>query len=78
MALLERLELELSLQRGLRLLALCIMLFTLICYASVLESASPARLGLLQTYKTIFGLDDSLADIKTIEDLKGFLFFPLS
>ena len=68
--LVERLELELSMQRGLRLLFLCMALFTLVVLASVIESASASRFGLLQTYQTIFGLDDSLADIKTVEALK--------
>ena len=68
-ALLERLELELELQRGLRLLLLCFCMFAAVIYASVVESQSAMRLGLLQTYKSLFHLDDSLADIKTNDDL---------
>ena len=71
--LVERLQLELDLIRGLRLLGLCMALFALVCYASILESVSDARLGLMNTYKTIFNLDDSLADIKTTEGLQSYL-----
>jgi hypothetical protein len=73
MYLLERLQLELDLIRGLRLLALCLVLFALVCYAAVLESVSDARLGLMNTYKTVFNLDDGLADIKTADDLQSYL-----
>ena len=44
----ERLELELDLVRGLRLLALCLALFVLVCYSAILENVSDARLGLLK------------------------------
>ena len=71
--LLERLELELNLQRGLRLLLLCIALFVLVVYSMVVESTSPFRLGLLQTFKTVFLLDDSLADIKTLRAFKEYM-----
>ena len=71
--LLERLELELNLQRGLRLLLLCIALFVLVVYSMVVESTSPFRLGLLQTFKTVFLLDDSLADIKTLRAFKDYM-----
>ena len=71
--LLERLELELNLQRGLRLLLLCIALFVLVVYSMVIESTSPYRLGLLQTFKTVFLLDDSLAHIKTLRAFKDYM-----
>ena len=48
-------------------------MFAAVIYASVIESQSPMRLGLLQTYKTLFQLDDSLADIKTTDDLFEYL-----
>jgi hypothetical protein len=71
--LLERLELELELQRGLRLLMLCFCMFAAVIYASILESQAPVRLGLLNTYKSLFSLDDSLADVKTSNDLMEYL-----
>jgi hypothetical protein len=68
-SLLERVTLELRLQRGFRLLGLCAMLFAFGIYASIIESQSDARIGLLKTYKSLFFLDDSLADIKTQDSL---------
>jgi hypothetical protein len=71
--LLERLELELDMQRGFRLFLLCSILFILVVYAQMIEGDGLKRLGLLQTFKTIFLLDDSLADIKTLRGLKDYM-----
>ena len=71
--LLERIHLELQLQRGLRLLVLCMCMFGVVILAAVQERQGPARLGLLHTYKSLFQLDDSLAEIKTIDDLFEYL-----
>ena len=71
--LLDRLELELHMRRGLRLFFLCIVLFVVILCAHTVEADSLKRLGLMQTFKTVFLLDDSLADIKTIHGLRGYL-----
>ena len=72
-ALLQRLELELDLQRGLRLLALCLCMFAVVIFAAVVESQASVRRGLLNTYRSLFLLDDSLADIKTRGDLLEYL-----
>jgi hypothetical protein len=69
----ERLELEKALQRDLRLLNLCLLMFAAVVAACMTESAGPARLGLLQTYKQMFYLDDSLSEIKTMEQLHEYL-----
>ena len=71
--LLERLDLELQLRRGLAQLALCLILFSLVAYSSVLEKVSVQRLGMLNVYKTLFQLDDSLAEIRTIEGLRDYM-----
>jgi len=71
--LLERLHLELQLQRGLRLLVLCMCMFGVVILAAVQERQGPDRLGLLSTYKSLFHLDDSLAEIKTIDNLFDYL-----
>jgi len=66
--LIERLKLELDLTRGLRLLILCIGMFLIVSYAAMTEAKSEGRLGLLQTYKSLFLLDEeSLSAIKTPE-----------
>jgi hypothetical protein len=70
---LERIHLELQLQRGLRLLLLCMCMFAVVILAAVQERQGPARLGLLDTYKSLFQLDDSLADIQTIDGLFEYL-----
>jgi len=57
-ALVERLELEMDLQRGLRLLLLCLALFCVVIYSSVLENESSNRIGLLQTFQRVFQLDN--------------------
>ena len=44
-ALLQRLELELDLQRGLRLLVLCLCMFAVVIFASVIESQASVRRG---------------------------------
>ena len=72
-SLLDRLELEVDLQRGLRLLLLCLALFCVVIYLNILESQSDIQLGLLNTYQKLFQLDDSLADITTASELKEFL-----
>ncbi len=60
--LIDRLQLELNLMRGLRLLVLCALMFGLVIYAANLELRSAQRLGLLNTYTTIFELNpDDLA-----------------
>jgi hypothetical protein len=48
-------------------------MFAVVIYSSVLESQSVKRLGLMKSYSTIFSLDDSLADIKTTDDLFDYL-----
>jgi hypothetical protein len=60
-------------QRGLRLLLLCLAMFAVVIFSSVIESQSAKRLGLMKSYSTIFSLDDSLADIKTTDDLFDYL-----
>ena len=71
--LLARLELEVRLQRGLRLLLLCVALFCVVIYLNVLSSQSSVQLGLLNTFATLFRLDDSIADITTANDLLEYL-----
>ena len=68
-AVLERLKLEAQLRQDLRLLLLCTLMFVLVIASCLTESAGPQRLGLLRTYKQVFYLDDSLSEIKTLEDL---------
>ena len=52
--------------RGLRLLLLCALMFGLVIYAAKIELRSAQRLGLLNTYTTIFALNpDDLAAMKT-------------
>jgi hypothetical protein len=65
-ALVGRLELELATKRGLLQFVLSLVLFSLVVYSAVHESTGPARLGLLQTFKSTFHLNDSLAGIKTL------------
>ena len=72
-ALLERLHLEIKLMRGLRLLVLCVCMFAVVIFAAIHEKQGSTRLGLLNTYKSLFQLDDSLAEIKTINDLFAYL-----
>jgi len=60
--------------RGLRLLLLCACLFGVVVYAAILEKRSSDRLGLLNTYTSIFDLgDENLAGIKTPNDLFSYL-----
>ena len=54
-------------------LLLCFCMFAAVIYASILESQAPVRLGLLNTYKSLFSLGDSLADVKTSNDLMEYL-----
>ena len=64
--LVERLQLELDLFRGLRLLFLCCLMFGLVIYAANIEKRSSQRLGLLNTYTSIFSLnEEDLYDVKT-------------
>jgi hypothetical protein len=56
-----------------RLLLLCICMFGVVIWAAIIESQAPVRLGLLNTYKILFSLDDSLAQIKTLGDLSDYL-----
>ena len=72
-ALLLRLRLELNLQRALRLLAMCLILFALVVYAGVVESDPESRLGLKESFKSLFALNESLADIKTQNGLRDFM-----
>jgi hypothetical protein len=72
--LVERLELDLDLIRGLRLLFFCAVMFGLVIYAANLEKRSAERLGLLNTFSTIFALNaDALYEIKTAENFFDFL-----
>ena len=60
--------------RGLPLLILCAIMFDLVTYAAHLEKRSSQRLGLLNTYKSIFSLnDEDLYDMKTPDELWGYL-----
>ena len=69
-ALVERMQLELNLLRGLRLLLLCACMFFLVIFAANLEKRSGYRLGLLTTYKDLFGLtDENLSAITTPDAL---------
>lgn len=52
---------------------LCMCMFAVVIFAAVQEKQGSTRLGLLNTYKSLFSLDDSLADIKTINDLFEYL-----
>ncbi len=64
---------ETQLRRGLLSLVLSLLIFSLFVYSAIIENASPARLGLMHTFQSIFSLDDSLADIKTLEDLQDYM-----
>ena len=60
--------------RGLPLLILCAIMFDLVTYAAHLEKRSSQRLGLLNTYKSIFSLnDEDLYDMKTPDEFWGYL-----
>ena len=59
--LIERIELELKLQRGLRLLLLCLAMFAVVIFAAIQERQGSARLGLLNTYKSLFQVNRILA-----------------
>jgi hypothetical protein len=72
-AVIDRLKLESRLQRDMRLMLLCAIQFVLIIAVCLSESNAHARLGLLRTYKDVFSLDDSLADIKTLDSLQNYL-----
>ena len=109
--LLERLELERDVYHGARLLLLCLLMFTVVISAAIIESQTSVRLGMsqkhqcckcaierahasigtlflefirrfwvvvvagiLNTYKSLFSLDDSLADIKTRDNLFDYLY----
>eukprot|EP00961_Rhodomonas_salina_P241206 3259438-Rhodomonas_salina.1 len=72
-ALCQRLSLEMELMRGIRMLILCAIMFSLVIYAAVIESQGPRRLGLLSSYQSLFELDDSLAQLKTPENFFSFL-----
>jgi hypothetical protein len=52
-ALLERVQLELDLLRGLRLLLLCACIFSIVVYAANIEKRSEYRLGLLVGLNTV-------------------------
>ena len=55
--------------RGLRLFFFCALMFGLVIYAANLEKRSSQRLGLLNTYKSIFMLqDEHLYNLKRPED----------
>jgi hypothetical protein len=72
--LVERLQLDLDLIRGLRLLFFCALMFGLVIYAANLEKRSAQRLGLLNTFSTIFSLNaDTLYEIKTPENFFDYL-----
>ena len=53
-SLIERIQLELKLMRGLRLLALCLCMFAVVIFAAVQERQGSTRLGLLNTYSSLF------------------------
>lgn len=72
-AVIDRLKLESTLGRDLRLMLLCAIQFVLVVAACLAESNTHARLGLLRTYKDIFFLDDALAGIKTLHSLQNYL-----
>jgi hypothetical protein len=72
--LIDRLQLELDLMRGLRLFFFCALMFGLVIYAANLEKRSSQRLGLLNTYKSIFLLnDEDLYNKKSNEDFFFYL-----
>jgi len=72
--LVERLQLDLDLIRGLRLLFFCALMFGLVIYAANLEKRSAQRLGLLNTFSTIFSLNaDALYEIKTPQHFFDYL-----
>ena len=48
-------------------------MFAVVIWAAITESQAPVRLGLLNTYKSLFSLDDSLAEIKTLASLSDYL-----
>ena len=70
--LLARIMLEQKLRNGLLSLLLTFTLLSLVVYSAILESDGPSRIGLMSTLESVFSLDDSLAEIKTLEDLKGY------
>jgi hypothetical protein len=72
-AVIDRLKLESTLGRDLRLMLLCAIQFVLVIALCLAESNAHARLGLLRTYKDIFFLDDALAGIKTLHSLQNYL-----
>ena len=60
--------------RGLRLFFFCALMFGLVIYAANLEKRSSQRLGLLNTYKSIFLLnDEDLYNKKTSDDFFSYL-----
>ena len=60
--------------RGLRLFFFCALMFGLVIYAANLEKRSSQRLGLLNTYKSIFMLqDEHLYNLKRPEDFFAYL-----
>ena len=62
--------------RGLRLLLLCGCIFVVVLLAANLEKRHWNRLGLLQTYSTVFALNDkSLSAIKTPDQFFEYLHF---
>jgi len=71
---LERLALELNMQRGLRLLFLCIFMFGIVIYASMVESQSTIRMGTLRTFRAMFDTE-GLSAINTREALAEYLQF---
>lgn len=71
--LLTRIVMERDLRNGLLSLMTTLALFSLVVYSAILEGASPARLGLMQTFQSVLSLDDSLAEIKTLDDLQGYM-----
>ena len=51
--LMDRLDLESNLQRGFRLLLLCILMFATVVYSSMLETRAPVRLGTLRVRSSV-------------------------
>jgi hypothetical protein len=72
--LLERLQLELNMQRGLRLLFLCICMFAIVIYAAMVESQSTVRMGTLRMFRTRFDTQ-GMSAINTREGLVRYLEF---
>ena len=70
--LLLRLELEIELQRGLRLLLLCASLFAIVIFSTIHEMQNPTRLGLRKMYAKMLQFDD-VADIKTRDDFLEYM-----